>query len=107
MAEQTRVLLYEISGLALIEPSSTDVVYQNQTGGHACLPSQQESYLVPLAGNVPDKWHQLHEHFTGPKWGGWCSDGIDEETSAFIDEVLHHMPGRDEIAVDRTRLGDS
>ncbi len=107
MAEQTRVLLYEISGLALIVPSSAGVVYQNQTRGHACLPSRQEGYLVPLAGDVPDKCHQLHKHFTGPKWGGWCSDGIDKETADFIDEVLHHMPGRDEIAVDRTQLGGS
>ena len=61
--------------------------------GHACLPSRQVGYLVPLAGEVPDKCHQLHEHFTGPKWGGWCSYGIDEETADFIDEVLHHVPG--------------
>lgn len=107
MNKQTTVLLYEIGGLALIVPASTNIVYHNQTGGHACLPSRIEGYLVPFAGEVPDKCERLWSHFTGPKWGGWCSEYIDEETADEIDGVLADMPGRDEIIVDRTKLDRS
>ena len=88
MSEQTTVLLYEIGGLALIVPASTGIVYRNQTGGHACLPSQMEGYLVPLAGEMRTKCEGLLSHFTGPKWGGWCSERIDAETADEIDSVL-------------------
>jgi hypothetical protein len=104
MSEQTIVLLYEIGGLALIVPAPTKIVYRNQTGGHACLASQMEGYLVPFAGEVRDKCERLLSHFTGPKWGGWCSERIDEETVDVIDSVLADMPGRDQIIVDRTKL---
>ena len=104
MSEQTTVLLYEIGGLALIVPSSTGVVYRSQTGGHACLPSQMEGYLVPFTGEVRGKYERLLSHFTGPKWGGWCSQYIDEETANEIDSVLADTPGRDQITVDRTKL---
>ena len=104
MDEKTTVLLYELGGLALIVPASTGIVYQNQTGGHACLPSRQEGYLVPFGGDVAGKCERLLAHFTGPKWGGWCSEGIDEETAAFIEKILAEMPGRDEIIVNRTKL---
>ena len=104
MSEQTTVLLYEIGCLALIVPTSTGVVYRNQTGGHACVPSQMEGYLVPFAGEVRGKYERLLSHFTGPKWSGWCSQHIDEETANEIDNVLADMPGRDQIIVDRTKL---
>ncbi len=107
MNEQTTVLLYELGSLALIVPASTGIVYRNQTGGHACLPSQTEGYLVPLAGDVHDKCERLLSHFSGAKWGGWCSERIDEETADVIDGILADMPGRDEIVVDRTKLDES
>lgn len=103
----TTVLLYELGGLALIVPASTGIVYQNQTGGHACLPSRQEGYLVPFAGDVTPKCERLLAHFTGPKWGGWCSERIDEETADLVDSILADMPGRDQIIVDRTKLDTS
>ncbi len=107
MNERTTVLLYELGGLALIVPAPTGVLYQNQTGGHACLPSQLEGYLVPFAGDVRDKCERLLSHFTGPRWGGWCSERIDEETADLIDSILVEMPGRDEIVVDRAKLDRS
>jgi hypothetical protein len=107
MSEQTTVLLYELGGLALVVPARTGIVYRNQTGGHACLPSQMEGYLVPFAGEVPNTCARLLLHFTGPKWGGWCSDRIDGETADEIDSVLADMAGRDHIIVDRTKLDRS
>ena len=107
MSEPTTVFLYELNSLALIVPASTKIVYRNQTGGHACLQSELEGYLVPFAGEVRDKCERLLSHFTGPKWGGWCSERIDEETADEIDSVLAEMPGRDQITVDRTKLNQS
>ena len=104
MSEQTTVLLYEIGGLALIVPASTGIVYRNQTGGHACLPSQMEGYVVPLAGEMCTKCERLLSHFTGPKWGGWCSERIDAETADEIDSVLAEIFRQDQIIVDRTKL---
>ena len=104
MSEQTTVLLYEIGGLALIVPASTGIVYRNQTGGHACLPSQTEGYLVPFAGEMRAKCDRLLSHFTGPKWGGWCSERIDPETADEIDSVLADLLRRDQIVVDRAKL---
>ncbi len=107
MDDKTTVLLYELGGLALIVPASTGIVYQNQTGGYACLPSRQEGYLVPFAGDVTEKCKRLLAHFTGSKWGGWCSERIDEETADLIDSILADMPGRDHIIVDRAKLDTS
>ena len=104
MSEQTTVLLYEIGGLALIVPASTGIVYRNQTGGHGCLPSQMEGYLIPLAGEMRTKCDRLLSHFTGPKWGGWCSERIDAETADQIDSVLVDILRLDQIVVDRTKL---
>ncbi|MBM4088980.1 MAG: hypothetical protein FJ276_06035 [Planctomycetes bacterium] len=104
MSAQTTVLLYELGGLALIVPASTGIVYRSQTGGHACLPSQMEGYLVPLAGEMCRKWERLLSHFTGPKWGGWCSERIDAETADEIDSVLAEILRQDQIIVDRTKL---
>lgn len=104
MSEHTTVLLYEVGGLALIVPESTGVVYKNQTGGHACLPSQMEGYLVPLAGENLTPCERLLSHFTGPKWGGWCSERIDAETANEIDSVLAGILRQDQIVVDRTKL---
>jgi hypothetical protein len=104
MREQTTVLLYEIGGLELIVPASTGIVYRNQTGGHACLQCEMEGYLVPFAGEMPTLCGQLLSHFTGPKWGGWCSEHIDEETADAIDSILADSWRQDQIIVDRTKL---
>ena len=102
--QEITVLLYEIGGLALIVPASTGIVYRNQTGGHACLPSQMEGYLVPFANEMRTKCDRLLSHFTGPKWGGWCSERIDAETANEIDSVLADILRHDQIIVDRTKL---
>jgi hypothetical protein len=107
MDTHTAVLLYELNSLALVVPASTNVVYQNQTGGHACIPSRMEGYLVPFAGEIGDAHERLRLHFTGPKWGGWCSERIDAETADEIDYILVDHARRGEILVDRTKLNMS
>ena len=97
------VLLYELSGLALILPARTGVAYRNQTGGHSCLHTELEGYLVPILGERPDALERLSAHFIGSKYGGWCDRGIDAETAEFIDSLLAEM-NRVPIVVDRDKL---
>ncbi len=104
MSELTTVLLYEMSGLAMIVPAATGIVYRNQTGGHACLPSQMEGFLVPFAGEMCTTCERPMLHFTGPKWGGWCSERIDVETPDEIDSFVADLLRRDQIIVDRAKL---
>ncbi len=78
MSIATRILHYELNGLALIVSARTGILYRNQTGGHSCYQTEIEGYLVPIAGDRPEIVEQLCAHFTGAKWGGWCSHGIDE-----------------------------
>ncbi len=88
MAEKPVVLLYELSGVGLIIPMPSGVIYENQVGGHYCLPFQEEGVFLPLLNEQFEQCKQLRDHFTGPKWGGWCGEAIDEETAAFIDATL-------------------
>lgn len=106
MQAVTTILLYELAGPALIVPSRTGVRYRNQTGGHSCYQMELEGYLVPIAGDRIELVEQLTAHFTGPKWAGWCSHGIDDETANEIDRLLAEFARRDEITVDRDMLGE-
>ncbi len=106
-SESTTVFLYELDGLALLVPTATNVVYVNQTGGHACLQARVEGYLVPLADRAGGSCDRLDAHFTGPKWGGWCFERLDDETANEIDRILAEGVQRSEIVVDRTKLDRS
>jgi hypothetical protein len=107
MCTPTTVLLYELGGLALIVPSNTGVQYRQQSGGHSCLQTEAEGYVVPIAGDMHAAIERLYAHFTGPKWGGWCSTGIDSETADEIDQLLSDVAHRHNITVDRSRLHES
>ena len=92
-------------GLVVLRPSG--VYYSNQSGGYACLHPLAEGVFVPIRDDALDIEKELEDYFTGPKWNGWCCEGIDEETATFIDGVLTKCPLTMEIKVDRTRLTDS
>lgn len=104
MTTATTILLYELAGPALIVPLKTGVTYRNQTGGHSCYQMEIEGYLAPIAGERTEFLERLSSHFSGPKWGGWCSHGIDVETADEIDRLLTEYTHREEIVVDRNRL---
>lgn len=106
MQTKTTVLLYDLAGPALIVPFKTGVTYRNQAGGHSCYQMELEGYLVPIAGDRSDFVGQLTAYFTGPKWGGWCSDRIDAETADEIDRLLAEFARRENITVDREKLGE-
>lgn len=106
MQSTTTILLYELGGPALIVPCQTGVRYQNQTGGYSCSQMELEGFLVPIAGGKIELVERLTAHFTGPKWGGWCSHGIDDETADEIDRLLAEFARRHEITVDRDKLAE-
>lgn len=84
-------LLFDVEsiGLALIVPAATGIAYANQTGGYLCTQSSQEGFLLLIDSEFP---YEIGSYFTGDKWGGWCSGGIDEETADWVDNVLSQMP---------------
>jgi Family of unknown function (DUF6210) len=113
LAEQrikARISLTHMSGpglgLIILQPSG--VFYTHETGGYACRHSQEQGVFVPIhRGPDDDQESLLIDYFTGPKWGGWCDEGIDEETAKYVDHVLSLGPETDCLTVDRTRLADS
>jgi hypothetical protein len=100
------VLLYAQDNAGLIIPWKSGVIFQQQTGGYSCLQDSLEGIFAPLddfAGHA----QEFTRHFTGPKWGGNCSNGIDTETADFIDTTLARIPGHAQIKVDRSKLSES
>ena len=76
-----------------------ETTYTNQTGGYACNHQKivGRGYPIPIEESI------LTDHFTGEKYGGWCCDGIDEETANWMDSILHKFS----ISVDRMKLKES
>lgn len=101
------IRLWQSKGIGLVLLFASGVRYSNQTGGHTCLHPEVEGAYVPLVSEMVDQEGELTAYFTGPKWGGWCSDGIDEETADFVDSVLEKSPHTERVKVDRSRLSDS
>jgi len=99
--------LWNSRGIGVIILFESGVRYSNQVGGYGCLHPEVEGVFVPLVDETVDQERDLKAHFTGPKWQGWCNDGIDAETADFIDAVLERSPYTEKIKVDRDRLVDS
>jgi len=93
-------------GLIILQPSGA--FYELETGGYACDHALAEGVFVPLHRETEDDQESLLlAHFTGPKWEGWCSEGIDEATGEYVNYVLSLSPVTSFLKVDRTRLDDS
>jgi hypothetical protein len=87
-SQKPLIQLFYVGGVGLILPWDTGVLYSNQTGGHGCLHPEVEGLYVPLFSEGAKIEKAFEAFFTGPKWQGWCSEGIDTETADFIDAVL-------------------
>jgi len=92
-------------GLIILRPSG--VYYSNQTGGYACKHPLAEGVFFPVPAGETGLEQKLSEYFTGPKWSGWCCDGIDEETATVVDGLLADCEATKGIKVDRSRWSDS
>src|SRR3972149_4784308 len=86
-----------ISDVYAIVLDEDGVEWTQQCGGYACHQNKGIGYLVWLNGED----ESLTKYFTGPKWGGWCCDGIDNETADFVESVVP------DFKVDRTRMSES
>jgi hypothetical protein len=98
------IRLWNSTGLGLIISYPSGVLYTNQTGGHACMQSQEEGVFVPLYDESVQQENMLYDYFFGPKWEGWCDDHIDIETADYIDQVLDLSKTTRFLKVDRTKL---
>jgi hypothetical protein len=107
--DQTKptVYLWHSKGLGVILLCPSGVLYSNQTGGYSCFHPAMEGIYIPMQNEAVDQEGALAAFFTGPKWQGWCNDGINEETADFVDAVLGQSPYTRVLKVDRARLADS
>jgi hypothetical protein len=101
------IRLWDTVGLGVIILFPSGVNYSNQAGGHSCLQPEAEGVFVPLHDEATEQEKMLYSHFTGPKWGGWCNQYIDDETADFIDNLLELSHHTKILKVDRQRLQDS
>lgn len=93
-------------GLIILQPSGA--FYTLETGGYACYHALAEGVFVPLRPETDDDQEGLlSAHFNGPKWEGWCSEGIDEDTADHVNYILSLSPSTWYLKVDRMRLDDS
>lgn len=74
-------------------------IHDNQCGGYACLQNSAQGTVYPICGM--DAVGIMTAYFTGHKWNGWCSDGIDEEAAVFIEMVVPSF------SVDRDKMKES
>ena len=99
--------LYGASGIGCIVLLSSGVLYTNQTGGYACLHPVVEGVYAPLSDEQQAQQQQLFAYFTGSKYQGWCTEGIDEEDASVIDTILTKEPDSACLRVNRQKLKDS
>lgn len=108
MADQPTIELWRNIGLGLLIACPSGVRYTAQAGGNACRHPDIEGVYVPLSERWPDPQEAaLDALFTGPKWRGWCDNGLDEASADVIDAILAMAPQTDYLRVDRTRLHES
>lgn len=74
-------------------------IWEQQCGGFACDQKSAKGKLKQLAGGCEES--KLLSFFTGEKWRGWCTDGIDADTADYIEATIPVF------AVDRNRLNES
>ncbi len=107
MGKKPFVRLYDAVGVGVIVHFPSGVIYSNQAGGHSCLQPEIEGVYVPIINDVVDQEGMLNAYFTGHKWNGACSNGIDTADADFIDGVLNKSVFTSFIKVDRTKLAQS
>lgn len=93
--------------IGIIRANPSGKTYTNQAGGYACEHPELTGELLPWPNETAKYYSDfLLSYFMGPKWKGWCHQGIDEETAKVIDAVLDCLTP-DAWEVDRARLADS
>lgn len=95
-------------GLGVIVLDSIEGIdYSAQVGGYACHDPIERGFYIPLCDSEQKDMEALMNYFTGPKWNGWCCEGIDEETALWLDSWLQKTLPDEHLVVDRQRLSES
>lgn len=113
LGELPDICLIDFEGLGLIIDYPIGIAYSNQVGGYSVLYNSREGVFMTIDPVISD-WDKpklrideiLYNHFTGKKWGGYCSKGIDIETADVIDSILNeslYCKGMD-LKVNRNKL---
>ena len=98
--------LDEVEGICFVVGHNTGVTYTHQCGGYSCFQQTHEGFLVPQK-NSKELADALFDYFfNGPKYRGFCSQGIDDKDADFIDGLLNSGEQK-WIRVDRSKLKDS
>ena len=74
-------------------------IYEQQCGGYSCRQESAQGQLINMES--AQTANRLYKFFMGAFWGGWCYDGIDEETAKYIEQVVPRF------SVNRNKLKDS
>jgi len=101
------IRLWELNSLGVIVKCESGVVFTNQVCGYANYHLEMEGVFVPLQDETVDLQTMLYEYFTGPKWGGYCYYGIDEETADFLDNAFPRSTSTSILKVNRDLLDKS
>lgn len=83
-------------------------MWEQQCGGYACNQRKATGLLMGMEINIEqgsvsfygEREKALSEYFTGPKWNGWCTNKIDEDTANFIEKIVP------EFIVDRKTMNE-
>ena len=94
-------------GLGLLIRWPSGVIYTHQTGGYQCNHPAEEGVFALFGRQTEEQSAKLTAYFCGPKWRGWCAEGIDRQTADFVDRVLRGSVLTNFLRVDRKRLRDS
>ncbi len=107
MTTEIEISLYGLEQTALILLSDKGVVYQNQTGGNACMQPKAKGLLVPVTNDPP--LDNLFEGALDYKLSSVCRDLIElsEDVADKIDTILKKELHGLAIVVDRARLNES
>jgi hypothetical protein len=94
--------------VGLIVLSESKGYWANQTGGYSCHQRITRGTLMPMPD--PLSLQEALDRFfvDGPKWRGWCNDGIDVDTADFLDQLLAGIVSEiGLLTVNRARLTES
>ncbi len=104
---KTQIELFETEEIGIIISFASGVFYSNQVGGYSNLHFSYQGIYASLHNFAFTIEKQFNTYFTGKKWKGHCSDGIDEEDADFIDNLLQDSYTTKFLKVDQNKLKDS
>lgn len=88
--------------ILLSDPVGLSKLYTRQVGGYACNHPKANGYILELP-DTEEASGILSDHFTGELYGGWCCDGIMDETEKFVNDLINGIPSLKGYKVDTVK----